>query len=227
MATLRTRDASWVRKPSPEPTTRPSLLIRLRDHQDHEAWRSFNHLYVPLIFDFCRARGLQEQDAAEVTQETLLQITKSIETFDYQSERGRFRGWVGTIVRSKLVEFHRKRKRMPKLQDTPLEEVSATTEGAWNDVWLEHIVQAALIKVRGRLASQTWAAFQMVWLDHRDPKSVASELGRDVAWVYLAKSRGLSLLREEVTFLADEPLQSIESVPEKKHAVPNHVATTS
>jgi RNA polymerase sigma-70 factor (ECF subfamily) len=210
-----------------EPTTRPSLLIRLRDRQDQEAWRSFNRLYGPLIFDFCRVRGLQEQDAAEVMQETLLQISKSIETFEYQSERGRFRGWVGTIVRSKLVEFHRKRQRMPKLQETPLEKISATSDGTWNDVWLEHVVQAALAKVRSRLASQTWNAFRMVWLDHRDPNVVAQELGRDIAWVYLAKSRGLNLLREEVTFLADEPLQSIESVPEKKHAVRNHAGTTS
>ena len=210
-----------------EPTTRPSLLIRLRNRQDQEAWRAFNRLYGPLIFDFCRVRGLQEQDAAEVMQETLLQISKSIETFDYQSERGRFRGWVGTIVRSKLVEFHRKRKRMPKLQDTPLEKISSTSESAWNDVWLEHVVQAALAKVRQRLADQTWIAFRLVWLERRDPNSVAGELGRDIAWVYLAKSRGLNLLREEVMFLADEPLQTIESTPGKDHAVPDHAATTS
>ena len=210
-----------------EPTTRPSLLIRLRDRQDQDAWRSFNRLYGPLIFEFCRGRGLQEQDAAEVMQETLLQISKSIETFEYQRERGRFRGWVGTIVRSKLVEFHRKQRRMPKLADTPLENLSATAEGGWDDVWLEHVVQAALAKVRRRLAAQTWNAFRLVWIDHRDPKLVAEQIGRDVAWVYLAKSRGLNLLREEVTFLANEPLQSLESVPENNHAVPNHVGSTS
>ena len=167
MATLRTRDASWVRKPCAEPTTRPSLLIRLRDHQDHEAWRSFNHLYVPLIFDFCRARGLQEQDAAEVTQETLLQITKSIETFDYQSERGRFRVGSAPLFVASWLNFtvsenecpncrtHRWRKFRRQLREPG-------TMFGWNTS-----CKRWLIKVRGRLASQTWAAFQMVWLDHR------------------------------------------------------------
>ena len=85
-----------------EPTTRPSLLIRLRDSQDHDAWRSFNHLYGPLIFDYCRNRGLQEQDAAEVMQETLLQISKSIKNVRIP-ERPRSISWLGWQHRSLQV----------------------------------------------------------------------------------------------------------------------------
>ncbi len=210
-----------------EPTTRPSLLIRLRDSQDHEAWRSFNRLYGPLIFNFCRSRGLQEQDAAEVMQETLLQISKSIDSFEYERERGKFRGWVGSVVRSKLVEFYRRQKRLPIQQDAAIDNLSASTEGSWNDVWLVHLVHAALAKVQQRLASLTWNAFRAVWLDDTDPQTVARELGRDIAWVYLAKSRGLNLLREEVSFLADEPLQSFDSVPDPRHAVSDHARPTS
>jgi len=205
-----------------EPITRPSLLIRLRDRADNDAWRSFNRLYGPLIFDFCRCRGLQESDAAEVMQETLLQITKSIQTFQYDPQRGRFRGWIGSIVHCKLIEFHRKQQRLPQLQETPLDNIAVATDGTWNEVWLEHVVQAALTRVQHRLASDTWIAFNALWMNHRDPTEVARELGRDVAWVYVAKSRGLNLLREEVSFLADEPLQPVESLPEIHHAVPNH-----
>ncbi len=204
---------------SAEPLTSPSLLIRIRDSQDHEAWRSFSRLYGALIFNFCRSRGLQDQDAAEVMQETLLQIAKSIQTFEYQRERGRFRGWVGNIVRCKLVEFYRSQKRRPNFQAAPLDEISASIDGSWNDVWLEHVVHAALSRVEARLAEPTWQAFRLVWLEHNDPTDVAMKLNRDVAWVYLAKSRGLSLLREEVSFLADEPIQQIESRSGRRHAL--------
>ena len=210
-----------------EPITRPSLLIRLRDSQDHEAWRSFNRLYGPLIFDYCRSRGLQEQDSAEVMQETLIQISKSIQSFEYQSDRGRFRGWVGTIVRGKLVEFCRRRERFPKTQTLSADSVIATSEGTWNDVWLEHVVHAALAKVKQRLATKTWQAFRAVWLDGCDPGEVAANLQSDLAWVYLAKSRGLRLLREEVSFLADEPLSVSDSTVGDQHAVPNHAGSAS
>jgi RNA polymerase sigma factor (sigma-70 family) len=32
------------------PITRPSLLIRLLDHQDFEAWAQFVDLYAPVIY---------------------------------------------------------------------------------------------------------------------------------------------------------------------------------
>lgn len=207
------------------PSTRPSLLIRLRDCQDHEAWCSFSRLYGPLIFRFCRGRGLREQDAAEVMQEALLQIARSIQTFDYQPQRGRFRGWVGSIVRSKIVEFRRKQHRQPKVVDVTVEQIT-TADSTWDDVWLEHIVQAALARVQQRLAIATWTAFRMVWLDHVDVDLVAAELERDVAWVYLAKSRGLKLLREEVSLLADEPFDTQQNLPRHHHALPNHAAAT-
>ena len=208
------------------PTTRPSLLIRLRNCQDHEAWRSFSRLYGPLIFNFCRSRGLQEQDAAEVMQESLLQIAKSIQDFQYRPEQGRFRGWVGSIVRSKLIEFYRKRHRQPKLQEATLDDLSSSTDGGWNDIWLEHLVGAALARVEARLAHPTWTAFRRLWLEHAEPAEVAAELGRDVAWVYLAKSRGLRLLREEVTFLADEPFDPAETRASHHHDMPDHAGTT-
>lgn len=208
------------------PSTRPSLLIRLRDSQDHEAWRSFSRLYGQMIFNFCRSRGLQDQDAAEVMQESLMQIAKSIKNFEYEPVRGRFRGWVGSIVRSKLIEFHRKLSRQPKLQDATLENISTTTDSGWDDVWLEHVVEAALSRVEIRLANQTWMAFRLVWLEHVDPVQVARRMCRDVAWVYLAKSRGLRLLREEVNFLADEPLDSFDCRASDQHALPDHAGTT-
>lgn len=207
------------------PTTRPSLLIRLRDCQDDDAWRAFSHLYGPLIFSFLRHRGLQEQDAAEVMQESLLQISKSIQKFTYQPERGRFRDWVYSVVRSKLSEFHRKRTRQPQLQQTMLENFSsAASEGVWKDIWLEHVVSAALARVQDRLQSTTWTAFRRIWLELAEPAEVATELGRNITWVYLAKSRGLNLLREEVNYLADELYDSNTFPVDNRHAMPVHTA---
>src|SRR5205807_400842 len=85
--------------------TAASLLLRLRDVQDADAWQTFVDVYAPLIYRYCRRHRLQDADATDVTQEVLAQMTRSIRTFEYQRERGRFRDWLGTVTRNKLRRF--------------------------------------------------------------------------------------------------------------------------
>ena len=91
--------------------TRPSLLLRLRDAADAASWQTFAETYAPLIYRHCRRHGLQDADAADVTQEVLDQVVRSIRTFEYRPERGRFRDWLGTVTRHKLARFHRRQGR--------------------------------------------------------------------------------------------------------------------
>ena len=58
--------------------TRPSLLIRIRDSADFESWSRFVDIYAPLIHDFARKKGLQEADAADVTQDVLRQVQPAV-----------------------------------------------------------------------------------------------------------------------------------------------------
>src|SRR4051812_47542074 len=78
--------------------TRPSLLLRVRDPHDSESWRNFVTVYGPLVFDHCRRRGLQAADAEDVTQTVFAQLARSLRTFEYRPEVGRFRHWLGTVV---------------------------------------------------------------------------------------------------------------------------------
>jgi DNA-directed RNA polymerase specialized sigma24 family protein len=68
--------------------TRPSLLARIRDAQDAVSWQLFVNIYAPVIYRFCRHKGLQDANAADVTQETLVETARCIRTFEYQPERG-------------------------------------------------------------------------------------------------------------------------------------------
>src|ERR1700730_2177248 len=90
--------------PQAQPT-RLSLLIRLRDLQDHEAWAQFVGVYAPLIYGYVRKRGLQDADAADLTQACLRQVAAHVGSLEYDPRRGSFRGWLFTIVRNKLRNF--------------------------------------------------------------------------------------------------------------------------
>ena len=48
------------------PTTRASLLLRLRDPRNHEAWVEFVSLYEPVIYRLLRHAGLRDADALDV-----------------------------------------------------------------------------------------------------------------------------------------------------------------
>ncbi len=97
--------------------TRPSLLLRLRDRTDAQAWGTFVDLYTPLVYRFCRRRGLQAADAADVAQEVMTQVMRSIGGFTYDPSVGRFRDWLGAVVRTHVGRLHRKLVRQPVAAD--------------------------------------------------------------------------------------------------------------
>src|SRR6516164_626136 len=94
--------------------TRPSLLLQIRDVRDTASWQTFVDVYAPLVHRYCRRRGLQDADAADVCQEVLGQVACSIRAFEYMPERGRFRDWLSRVTRSKLGRFAHKQGQLER-----------------------------------------------------------------------------------------------------------------
>jgi RNA polymerase sigma-70 factor (ECF subfamily) len=186
--------------------TSGSLLLRLRDAGDADAWRTFVETYAPLIHRSCRRRGLQDADAADVTQEVLAQVARSIRTFEYQRERGRFRDWLGTVVRQKLARFWGKKARDAGGEDEGLLDQAAApgADAEWAAEFGAHVLQVALARIRPQFEEPTWRAFELAWCDNRTADEAARELGLSIDKVYVAKSRVLKRLREEVLTLAED-----------------------
>src|SRR5438876_10704993 len=87
------------------PLTRPSLLVRIKDLADAQAWESFVELYAPLVYAFARKRGLQEADASDLTQEVLRAVAAAAGRLEYDPSRGSFRGWLYTVTCNKFRDF--------------------------------------------------------------------------------------------------------------------------
>ncbi|MFO0907369.1 MAG: sigma-70 family RNA polymerase sigma factor [Isosphaeraceae bacterium] len=187
--------------------TRPSLLFRLRDAGDDAAWRTFVDLYAPVIYGYGRRRGLNDSDAADVVQEVLVQVTRSIPTFDYRPERGRFRGWLLAVTRSKIA---RARRRANPAASGPHDDalIQALPDAGEDPDWLAlyhaEILRVALERIRPDFEATTWRMFEEVWRHDRPAAEVARELDRPIHAVYVAKSRVLQRLRDEVEALADD-----------------------
>ena len=146
-----------MEKPRDEDATRPSLLMQLRDHADAEAWQTFALLYAPLVYGYCRKSGLQDADAADVTQEVLEHVSRSIRGFEYDPRKGRFRDWLRTVTRHRVSRF------VERLKDgdvaigaMPLEVVAeGLADAEWADDFHARVLEVALEQIRPRFQGMT------------------------------------------------------------------------
>jgi RNA polymerase sigma-70 factor (ECF subfamily) len=189
---------------SEAPATRLSLLVRLRDARDDGAWSQFVDLYAPLVFGYARKQGLQDADAADLTQDVLQAVSGGIRRLDYDPRRGSFRGWLFTVVRNKLRNFLAAQKRPGRgsgdtdaqllLQELPAREDDQTSW--WDQEYERRVFAWAAEQVRGAFQESTWQAFWQTAVQGRTGPEVARQLGLSVAAVYLAKGRVMERLKQ-------------------------------
>jgi RNA polymerase sigma-70 factor (ECF subfamily) len=186
------------------PTTRASLLLRLRDPQDGGAWREFVDLYAPLVYGYARRQGLQDADAADLCQDVLLAVAGAVGRLEYDPAKGAFRNWLFTVVRRKLANWRRAQKNRPDGSDggaTQALQQHAEPEGGqaeWEAQWEERLFAWACEQVRRDVTEATWKAFWRTAVDDQPGKQVAADLGLSVAAVYRARSRVLARIKELV-----------------------------
>ncbi len=189
--------------------TRPSLLVRLREPGEQEAWREFVEIYTPLVFGFCRGRGLAEADAADVSQDVLRAVAAALPRFEYDPRRSTFRNWLFTVVRSKFNNHLAGAARRPRAAgDTTLARYTdlaadAATEEAWRQEHRSWLVRWAATRVQPEFNESTWDAFWRTAVLGESAGTVARDLGLSVNAVYIARSRVTRRLRATIDDLGD------------------------
>ena len=193
------------------PVTRASLILRIRDGQDHEAWRQFVQAYAPVVYGFVRKRGVQDADAADLMQEVFRAVANAMPRMQYDPGRGTFRGWLYTVTRNKLYNFLSARTGQEKASGDSgaqerLEEQPAPDDSSdqWDREYERGLFSWAAERVRPEFQEQTWQAFWQTAVDGNNPKAVAAGLGMSPGAVYVAKSRVLARLREKVQEMQDD-----------------------
>lgn len=195
-------------------STSRSLLVRIKD-RDSEAWNRLVDLYAPLVYHWCRAMDVSEQDVADIVQDVFQSLTRKIADFRKERPEDTFRGWLRVVTRNKVYDHFRRLGRQPsstggtdaqtRMAEFP-DTLTAADDGSIEerDLGFNHLLfTRALELIRGEFADNAWQSFWQTVVNGRTATEVGEELGMKPGTVRVAKSRVLHRLRIELGDLFD------------------------
>lgn len=177
----------------------------MRQPEDRQAWQRLVELFTPLLYSWTRRLGVPPQDAGDLVQDVLTVLVQKLPKFNYDPRR-RFRGWLWTILRNKWRDAQRRRQAAPVEVNEPClaelhgpEEIQEVEEVEYR----QHLIARAMRLLRAEFQPDTWQACWDLVVSGRPAAEVADKFGMTVGAVYVAKSRVLKRLRQELVGLLD------------------------
>lgn len=186
--------------------TRVSMFVRLRDNQE-QAWQEFVQRYGPMIAAWGLRHSLDEAEAADLTQSVLLKLVQVMRKSKFDPDKGSFRSWLKTVTNNAVRDLQRTWNRPGRGSGAPTQDLLLSLEDpkaferlnqcidAQYERW---VLQEAEQLVQKRVRDFTWKAYEMTAIQQLSPAEVAKSLNMSVSEVYVAKSRVIKLLKEEV-----------------------------
>jgi RNA polymerase sigma factor (sigma-70 family) len=183
--------------------TSATLLSRLHDKGDQEAWGAFARRYEPYVRGYCARQGLNPSDADEVLSAVNEALATSLPRFAYDPQKGRFRAWLKNQIQWRLNDLFRKtphegraqggtvaQQLLDQLPGELSEEITAVVD-EYRQAFAEMAVDLE------RRAPKSWAAFKMRKLEGLSGEQTAKALGMSVAAVHVAVNRTMEMLQQE------------------------------
>jgi RNA polymerase sigma factor (sigma-70 family) len=206
--------------------TRRTLLSRLRNLDDQESWQTFFNLYWRLVYNVARKSGLDDANAQEIVQDTVIAVARQMPEFRYDPGRGTFRHWLLRITRRRIIDHLRKIYRQPPRAELTLEALdeddehataitdqsASAIEAAWNVEWEKATFDAALAEIRASSNPRHFQVFDYCVLKEWPVSKVATTLGLNAAQVYLAKHRIAQAMKRAIRRINDERSKGIMNV---------------
>jgi RNA polymerase sigma factor (sigma-70 family) len=189
--------------------TRYSLLSRLHDWDDQESWKDFFDTYWRLIYSFAMKSGLNDAEAQDVVQETVISVAKNIQKFKRDRQHGSFKGWLRNLTRWRIADQLRKRthgglkkttfnpEELPELDVAEIPG-AAETDSVWENEWRANLMKVAMENVKRRVKEEHYQMFDLYVVQQLPAEKVARTLDVGVGQVYLAKFRLGLLIKKEI-----------------------------
>jgi RNA polymerase sigma-70 factor (ECF subfamily) len=189
-------------------TTTSVLLASLREARNRTAWLDFDARYRRIIEGFARRLGLDEHDAADVAQQTLVEFARDYQAGRYDRAKGRLSAWIMGIARHRAVDLQRATGRRKQQRGTSalLDVAERELTRIWDTERDQTVFDRALAELRenSRTSPRTMRVFELVAIRGVPAADVAEQCELSVDEVYRVKNRVTKRLREIVARLSCE-----------------------
>lgn len=191
--------------------TRETLLQRVRRQYDQVAWEEFVYYYRGYVYNIACRMGLSHHDAEEVVQTVMIQLWKKLPEFEYDSRKGRFRGWLCTVAGNEVKMLLRRKSRDIERM-TPAEKedliqhlhkAETPSQDQAEQEWVTYITTMAWNRVQEEFGANEKAAFEMV-SKGAGVDEVSQKLGITTSSVYVYKKRVTDRLKQEIIRLNND-----------------------
>ena len=183
--------------------TRSSLLRKIRDPENNAAWERFFDQYSDFIFALARRSGLQAADADEVLQSVLIEVAKSIRTFEYNPEKGKFRSWLATCAHRRITDLLRVKYRRESREVGGLDRSEEHTEFILRQAdpgpdqfkemaeeeWRALVKGMALRKTKEKISPKQFSLFHAYAIEEWPIEKVMKTYGATRDQIYQSKRR--------------------------------------
>lgn len=195
-------------------TTKKTLLKKIQNCDDI-SWEEFYRIYWPLVRSIGQTLSLQENDCKDLMQEVMVALFHGEALLRYDKKQGKFRTYLGSIVRNKAMEILRDSARFSgaSSEDQAASKVRLRSldllnpEGndpfqkIFDEEYSNYLLFLALDELRKCVAPETYDIFELVAIRKLSPKEVARQLGLDRAVVDVYCSRCRKRLRKIISEL--------------------------
>ena len=183
--------------------TRSSVLQRVRNPEDRQAWERFYDLYADFIFSLARRSGLQEADSADVVQAVMIELAGKMGRFEYDRKKGRFRSWLATCTSHRIKDAMRVRQRRQKREVAGLDQNERRTEYILRhadpaktdfdrmveEEWQDAIKDHALVETRKNVSAKQFELFHAYVVEEWTVDRVMKTYNVSRDQIYQAKRR--------------------------------------
>ena len=181
-------------------TTSPTLLSRVRNPEDKVAWREFDSRYGEMIVRYVRRCGLQLADAEDIRQIVMMRLSKALVTFSYSPLRGKFRSFVGRIVRNEVIRFISRPNIASRRVDSDSGELRESVDEEkldrqWEREWADHHLRLPVRRLRRTYEPRSIEVFEQL-LAGQTVERVATDFNMTTQAVHKVKQRIRNRLKE-------------------------------
>ena len=191
--------------------TRATLIERVKQRYDEDAWREFAEIYKGYLYSVIRNLRMSEHDTQEVHQKVMVKLWEKLPELDTSQIR-RFRSYLAGVAKNEVKQFIRSRERRLTREQHSLEANESDylnsirlpeIERIAEEEWKVHLTNLAFRKIEGDFSKKAIEVFRLS-IEGLDADTISERVGIGRPSVATLKARVKARFFMEIERLKQE-----------------------